>query len=147
MAHHTNYPLSCKLCSKRFTSDILQSFHIKVYHNPHFQCPYCPNAFYQEDSAKFKKHLFNHEHVTKTSTPHECIQCGKQDFCLQRLQKHIDNFRGPFHSNQCTQCSDTFQTHQAYQVHVDQVHNGIWKHRCDDCDQVFDTLDLAKEHR
>ena len=144
---YDKYPLSCKLCSKRFTSEILQSFHIKVYHNPHFQCPYCPNAFYQEDSAKFKKHLFNHEHVTKTSIPHECIQCGKQDYCLQRLQKHIDNFRGPFHSNQCTQCLDTFQTHQAYQEHVNLVHHGVWKFRCDECEEVFDSLELAKEHR
>ena len=144
---YEKYPLSCKLCSKRFTSEILHSFHTKVYHNPHYQCPYCPNAFYQEDLAKFKKHLFNHEHVTKTAQPHHCIQCGKQDYCLQRLQKHIDNFRGPHHNNQCTQCSETFQTHTEYQVHVDKIHHGVWKFRCDDCEEVFDSLQIAKEHR
>ena len=83
---------------------------------PISQCPYCPNAYHQNETGKFKKHLFNHEHVTKTALPHECIQCGKQDFCLQRLQKHIDNFRGPCHNNQCTQCHDFFKSHQDYKV-------------------------------
>ena len=83
---------------------------------PISQCPYCPNAYHQNETGKFKKHLFNHEHVTKTALPHECIQCGKQDFCLQRLQKHIDNFRGPCHNNQCTQCHDFFKSHQEYKV-------------------------------
>ena len=88
---YDKYPLGCDLCSKRFTSEILQAFHLKVYHSPHYQCPYCPNAYHQEEQSKFKKHLYNHEHVTKTAKPHECIQCGKEDFCLQRLQKHIGN--------------------------------------------------------
>ena len=142
-AGYEDYPLNCKLCSKRFTSDILKAFHIKVYHNSHYQCPYCPNAFYQDEAFKFKKHLYKHEHVTKTAIPHECIQCGKTDFCLQRLQKHIDNFRGPFHNNQCTQCHERFSSHEEYRSHVDKAHYGIWKFRCDDCEKVFDTLQLC----
>ena len=34
---YEKYPLQCKQCPKRFTSDILQGFHVKVYHNAHFQ--------------------------------------------------------------------------------------------------------------
>jgi KRAB domain-containing zinc finger protein len=144
---YEKYPLQCKQCPKRFTSDILHGFHVKVYHNAHFQCPYCPNAYHQNETGKFKKHLFNHEHVTKTALPHECIQCGKQDFCLQRLQKHIDNFRGPCHNNQCTQCHDFFKSHQDYKVHVEKIHFGIWKYRCDDCEKVFDSIQASREHR
>ena len=144
---YEKYPLECQHCSKRFTSEILQAFHLKVYHSPHFQCPYCPNAYHQHESQKFKKHLYNHEHVTKTDRPHSCIQCGKEDFCLQRLQKHIDNFRGPFHNNQCTQCSEKFQNHQDYREHVDNFHQGRWKFRCDDCEVVFDSIQNAREHR
>ena len=34
---YEQYPLGCTHCPKRFTSEILQSFHVKVYHNAHFQ--------------------------------------------------------------------------------------------------------------
>ena len=34
---YEKYPLQCKQCPKRFTSEILQGFHVKVYHNAHFQ--------------------------------------------------------------------------------------------------------------
>ena len=34
---YEKYPLGCTHCPKRFTSEILQSFHVKVYHNAHFQ--------------------------------------------------------------------------------------------------------------
>ena len=95
---------------------------------PISQCPYCPNAYHQNETGKFKKHLFNHEHVTKTALPHECIQCGKQDFCLQRLQKHIDNFRGPCHNNQCTQCHDFFKTHLDYKVSTYLVLNAEYRY-------------------
>ena len=144
---YEKYPFACKSCPKKFTNDNLLSFHIKVYHNPHFQCPYCPNAFHQEEANKFKKHLFNHEHVTETDLPHECIQCGKQDFCLQRLQKHIDEFRGPFHNNQCTQCSEKFENHANYKDHVKKCHQGVWKYRCDECELIFDSIKASKEHR
>ena len=144
---YEKYPLKCDQCPKRFTSEILRSFHMKVYHSPHFQCPYCPNAYHEDEKTKFKKHLYNHEHITKTSKPHECIQCGKQDFCLQRLIKHVDTFRGPFHNSQCTQCSMKFSNYPEHKKHVEESHGGVWKYRCDDCELVFDTLHESKEHR
>jgi hypothetical protein len=145
--NNDKYPLSCIHCPRRFSNGKCKSFHDTVYHNKHYQCPYCPNAFRQNQGNAFRKHLYTHEHVTQTSQPHECIQCGKQDYCLQRLEKHVKDFRGLFHNNQCTQCTQRFQSHQEYKIHVNKIHDGLWKYRCDDCEKVFETLLASKEHR
>lgn len=139
--------IPCKNCPEKFMRENQLRVHEIMFHNSHFQCPYCPNVYIKDEHTKFKSHLFYHEKVSKTNIPHECIQCGEKDFDLDQMMRHIDNFHGPFHNNRCTQCTDTFGTHSDYKHHVDKMHSGKWKYRCDDCERVFDSIQESKVHR
>jgi hypothetical protein len=144
---HDKLPFMCEHCPRRFPLESNKIGHETKYHSSHYQCPYCKNVFPEEHCEKFKKHLYKHEHVSKTFEPHECIQCGMRDYILPALETHINKLRGPFHNNQCTQCEDRFRSHDEYKEHVNLCHEGNWRYRCDNCEIVFDTLKASKEHR
>lgn len=142
----TSKPFHCEYCPKKFSAKMSEKEHVIKHHQEHYDCTYCNRSFAVDNSELFRKHMFKHEHVTKTTEPHECIQCGFSNFSKGRIIDHMST-AGPYHDNQCTQCPDTFATHRDYMVHVDQKHANRWLYKCGQCDLVFETKEDVTTHR
>jgi uncharacterized C2H2 Zn-finger protein len=139
-------PYPCELCVKRFTTKLAHTEHLAKHHFDHYDCPFCNKAFPVDDPEWFRKHMFRHEHVTKTTVPHECVQCGFSSFRKESLSNHITG-AGSYHDNQCAQCTERFKTYQEHKSHIEAAHAGKWLFKCGVCAKLFDVKEDITKHR
>jgi hypothetical protein len=139
-------PIKCVYCVKRFMSKVNHKTHVAKHHSEHYECQFCHRVVPIGNTKAFKKHMFRHEHVTKLTTPHECVQCGFSHFRKENMVNHM-NGAGPFHDNQCTQCTERFKTYEEHKSHIEADHTGKWLYKCGQCKDLFEIKDDVMKHR
>uniref|UniRef100_A0A8C1RZG7 C2H2-type domain-containing protein n=1 Tax=Cyprinus carpio TaxID=7962 RepID=A0A8C1RZG7_CYPCA len=139
LSHQLSGPRSyqCNHCSMSFTHHHLFLTHLRktVKRDKIYQCPICPESFYQ--ALDLANHLSVHSHM-----------CSVSNDLAKHKRKHAEhqNLSEDNREYRCDMCYKSFTMFAHLQKHQE-THVGQVVYECTECDKAFAFLNLLEEHQ
>uniref|UniRef100_A0AAY5EF19 C2H2-type domain-containing protein n=1 Tax=Electrophorus electricus TaxID=8005 RepID=A0AAY5EF19_ELEEL len=133
-------PFSCKLCPKRFLTQIGHKVHYRRLHGDYMHiCKFCLMDF------EMKQTKIQHERVhNKRGSPYSCPSCQKRFKKFHERNAHLKS-HGEQKVYLCSTCGMSFKRISKYERHV-RTHTGEKPYICQECERSFAQASHLKSH-
>ncbi|XP_035375805.1 zinc finger protein 569-like isoform X2 [Electrophorus electricus] len=133
-------PFSCKLCPKRFLTQIGHKVHYRRLHGDYMHiCKFCLMDF------EMKQTKIQHERVHNTrGSPYSCPSCQKRFKKFHERNAHLKS-HGEQKVYLCSTCGMSFKRISKYEQHV-RTHTGEKPYICQECERSFAQASHLKSH-
>ncbi|XP_035375802.1 zinc finger protein 420-like isoform X2 [Electrophorus electricus] len=133
-------PFSCKLCHKRFLTQIGQKVHYRRLHGDYMHiCKFCLMDF------EMKQTKIRHERVhNKRGSPYSCPSCQKRFKKFHERNAHLKS-HGEQKVYLCSTCGMSFKRILKYERHV-RTHTREKPYICQECERSFAQASHLKSH-
>ncbi|KAJ6633995.1 Transcription factor grauzone [Pseudolycoriella hygida] len=132
----------CQQCSKKFLSQPLLNYHIRIDHNLEFTqvCDICARVF--KDKNTLRVHMKSHSTITPEKV--QCTICGAWLKHERGLRNHIKRHQTDSGA-ECSICKKVLKNKPSLDNHIRHAH-GERRHHCTFCEKKFKTPHLLREH-
>ncbi|KAK3567983.1 hypothetical protein QTP86_027766 [Hemibagrus guttatus] len=133
-------PFFCRMCHKRFFTEIGQKVHYRRLHGDYQQgCKYCMMVFNTKQSK------LEHEQSHKEDMlPYMCPDCPEKFKDFVTRNEHLKTHRGK-KKYTCSTCNRKFTALHRYERHL-RIHSGEKPYKCEVCDRSFNQDGHLKSH-